>query len=329
MKIGILGAGAIGSLLGARLAAGGSDVTFIDLPERLTALRQQGLSVAAPDGGMLRLESPKLAARGEPLTLDVLVLAVKAYDVGACLSALPPVIGNRTSILTLQNGIPWWYFQRHRGALAGTTLRTVDPDGAIGGSIDPRRLIGCVAYPAASLRPDGVVEHVEGQRLPIGELDGSTSPRIQALSEALTAAGFRAPVLEDIRSEIWLKALGSLSVNPVSALTGATMAGICREPATREIIATMMQEAQAIAAALGVRLRVSLEQRLRGAERVGNHRTSMLQDLRHGRKLELDALVGAVLEIGDLLGLDAPLTRHVLALTRLLEVNRRTEGGAV
>lgn len=322
MKIGIVGAGAIGSLLGVRLALSGSDVTFIDLPLRLDALRADGLRVAGVDGSVLHLASPQLVPIGARLRTDVVILAVKAHDIAASLPAVTALLDEVTAVVTIQNGIPWWYFQRYSGPLAGTRLRSLDPTGAIAAAIDPRRIIGCVAYPAVTLRSDGTVEHVEGQRFPLGELDGAETPRIQALAAALVTAGFKAPVLQDIRAETWLKAWGNLSFNPVSALTGATMAEICQFAGTRAVVAAMMDEAQRIATGLGVRMRVTLEQRLVGAERVGQHKTSMLQDVERGRPLELDALVASVLEIGELLGIDTPVIRHVLALTRLLDIKR-------
>ena len=329
MRIGIVGAGAIGSLLGARLAVSGSDVTFIDLPPRLAALRKDGVRIVATDGSTVRLASPQLAECGqEVIALDAVILAVKAHDVAACLPALKVLLGEQTAVITIQNGIPWWYFERHAGPLAGTRLSSLDPDGSIAAAIDARRIIGCVAYPAAALASDGTVEHVEGQRFPLGEIDGATTPRVQAFAAAFTAAGFKSPVLEDIRAETWLKAWGNLSFNPVSALTGATMGEICQQPETRGLVVAMMREAQVIAEALGINFRVSLERRLAGAAQLGKHRTSMLQDLESGRRLELDALVGAVLEIGSLVGRDAPSIRLVYALTKLLDVNRRAAARA-
>jgi 2-dehydropantoate 2-reductase len=312
-------------VLGARLAVSGSDVIFIDLPARLDALRADGLRVTGADGSVLHLASPQLAHCGEVLRTDVVILAVKAQDIAASVPAVTALLNEDTAVVTIQNGIPWWYFQRYEGPLAGTRLHSLDPLGAITAAIDPRRIIGCIAYPAATLHPDGTVEHVEGQRFPIGELDGATTPRAQALAAALATAGFKAPVLQDIRAETWLKAWGNLSFNPVSVLTGATMAEICQFAGTRAVVAAMMQEAQQIAEGLGVRMRVTLEQRLAGAEKVGQHKTSMLQDLERRRPLELDALVGSVLEIGGLLGIDTPVIRHVYALVALLDLSRRSQ----
>jgi 2-dehydropantoate 2-reductase len=312
-------------VLGARLAVSGSDVTFIDLPARLDALRADGLRVIDADGSVLHLASPQLAHCGEVLRTDVVILAVKAQDIAASVPAVTALLNEDTAVVTIQNGIPWWYFQRYEGPLAGTRLHSLDPLGAITAAIDPRRIIGCIAYPAATLHPDGTVEHVEGQRFPIGELDGATTPRAQALAAALATAGFKAPVLQDIRAETWLKAWGNLSFNPVSVLTGATMAEICQFAGTRAVVAAMMKEAQQIAEGLGLRMRVTLEQRLAGAEKVGQHKTSMLQDLERRRPLELDALVGSVLEIGGLLGIDTPVIRHVYALVALLDLGRRSQ----
>jgi len=224
----------------------------------------------------------------------------------------------QTTIVTMQNGIPWWYFHKHAGEYEGMPVHSADPDGSIARSIDSGRIIGSVVYPAANLISPGVVQVVEGNRFTLGELDGSTSSRVQAISAALTQAGFKAPVISDIRSEIWLKLWGNLSFNPISALTHATLVDICQFPVTRELATQMMTEAQTIANKLGVTLRVSIERRIAGAEKVGAHKTSMLQDVEQGRPIELEALVGSVVELGTLTGTPTPYISSVYACASLL-----------
>jgi 2-dehydropantoate 2-reductase len=218
----------------------------------------------------------------------------------------------------MQNGIPFWYFHRHGGALAGSIVRSVDPDGAIAREIPIDCVIGCVVYPASELVAPGVVKHIEGDRFPVGELDGVATERVARVSETFARAGFKAPVLADIRAEIWLKLWGNLSFNPISALTRSTLVDICQYAPTRKLAAAMMTEAQAVAQKLGIAFRVDLEKRIAGAERVGKHKTSMLQDVEAGRSPEVDALVGAVIELGRLTKTPTPHIDAVYALTKLL-----------
>jgi 2-dehydropantoate 2-reductase len=218
----------------------------------------------------------------------------------------------------MQNGIPWWYFQRHGGPYDGTPVLAADPDGSIARAVDPERIIGTVVYPAAVLEAPGVVRVVEGKRFALGELDGSTTPRVQAIAARFIAAGFKAPISDNLRAEIWLKLLGNLAFNPISALTHATLQDLCRYPLTRELCVQMMTEAETIATKLGVAMRVGIERRIAGAEKVGAHKTSMLQDIEHGRPLEIEALVGAVIELGRLTGTPTPHIDAVYACTRLL-----------
>jgi 2-dehydropantoate 2-reductase len=226
-------------------------------------------------------------------------------------------------VVTAQNGIPWWYFFDTDEPLAGTQLRTVDPDGAIAGSIDTRRVVGCIVYPATRLLEPGVIEHVEGTRFSIGEPDGSRSERCQAIAAALVKAGLKAPIRTRIRPELWLKLLGNVAFNPISALTRATLVDIATQPETRATARAVMEEADSVARALGIELDIGVDQRLTGAEKVGAHKTSMLQDVESGRPLEVDALLGAVVEIGDLLGLELPHLRTLYACTQLLDLTLR------
>ncbi len=231
---------------------------------------------------------------------------------------MPKLYAPDTVVVTMQNGIPYWYFHQHGGELAGSTVRTVDPTGLIGRKIPAERVIGCVVYPASELIAPGVVKHIEGDRFPVGELDGSSSVRVAKVSQCFTEAGFKAPILDDIRAEIWLKLWGNLTFNPISALTRSTLLDICQYPPTRELAAAMMTEAQTIAHKLGITFRMGLEKRIAGAEKVGRHKTSMLQDVEAGRAPEIEALVGAVVELGRLTHTRTPHIDAVYALTTLL-----------
>ncbi len=320
MKIGVVGAGAIGGLVGARLALGGESVTLLDLPPVLEAIGRDGLRLIEPDGTDRVVRPARLAASGEDAgPQDVVFLAVKAHQLPEVATHLPAMTGPGTVFTTLQNGLPWWYFPRHGGPFEGHRIGCLDPRGGLAAAVPPECILGCVAYPASEVLAPGVIHHVEGDRFPVGELDGSESPRAAALAALLGQGGFRSRVLTDIRGEVWLKAVGSAAFNPLSALTGLTLAGICARPDTRARAMTLMQEAQAVAAALGVTLRVPLEKRLEGAAAVGHHRTSMLQDLEAGRPLELDALVFAVVELGRLAGVATPELERIYAEVSALE----------
>jgi 2-dehydropantoate 2-reductase len=318
MKIAIVGCGAIGGYVGARLALAGEDVTFLVRGANLAAVRCDGIT--------LLMNGTRQVARNVTATddyaaagpQDLVILAVKAHQLEAVATRVAHLFGRDTVVVTMQNGIPYWYFHRHGGELAGSIVRSVDPNGRITELIPGERVIGCVVYPAAELVAPGVVHHIEGERFPVGELDGSNSERVQRVSQCLTRAGFKSPVLEDIRAEIWLKLWGNLTFNPISALTRSTLVDICQFPATRQLAAAMMLEAQEVAAKLGIVFRVGLEKRIAGAERVGKHKTSMLQDLEAGRAPELEALVGSVMELGRLTGTRTPHIDTVYGLTHLL-----------
>jgi len=319
VKIAVIGAGAIGGLVGVKLALAGEDVTFIVRGANLDAIARNGMTLVASDGSEQVARNVRAtndyAAAGKQ---DIVILAMKAQQVEAVAESVPKLFGPETVVVTMQNGIPYWYFHRHGGDLAGSRITSVDPSGVIGRHVAAERVIGCVVYPASELTAPGVVRPIEGDRFPVGELDGSTSVRVQKVSDCFTRAGFKAPVLDNIRAEIWLKLWGNLTFNPISALSRATLVDICQYPLTRELAAAMMTEAQAVANKLGITFRVPLEKRIAGAEKVGKHKTSMLQDVEARRDLEVDALVGSVVALGRLTQTPTPHIDTVYALTKLL-----------
>ncbi|MGH9884483.1 MAG: 2-dehydropantoate 2-reductase, partial [bacterium] len=311
--------GAIGGYLGGWLAASGEDVTFIARGANLAAIRKNGMRVVAEDGkevvatGVAAHE--RMADAGEH---DVVLLTVKAHQVAAVADDLRHLCHKDTAIVTMQNGIPWWYFLEHGGQWGGHAVRSADPDGAINRAIAPERIIGSIVYPAATLVEPGVVHVVEGRRFTLGELNGKATSRVELISAVLSKAGFKAPVTDDIRGEIWLKIWGNLSFNPISALTGATLAGLLRYPLTRDLCIGMMKEAEAVAEKLGITFRVGIDRRIAGAEKVGEHKTSMLQDVEARKPLEIEALIGAVIELGQLTGVPTPRIEAVYACVSLL-----------
>jgi 2-dehydropantoate 2-reductase len=318
VKIAIVGCGAIGGYVGAKLALAGEAVTVLARGATLEAVRARGITLHKNGTTHVARNVTATADYADVGAQDVVILAVKAHQLPAVARQVPELFGPQTVVVTMQNGIPYWYFHRHGGALAGNIVRSVDPEGVISRLIPAERVLGCVVYPATELLEPGVVKHVEGDRFPIGELDGTHSERAERVSRCLTHAGFKAPVLEDIRAEVWLKLWGNLTFNPISALTRSTLADICQFPATRELAAAMMTEAQAIASKLGIAFRVPLERRIAGAEKVGHHKTSMLQDVEAGRAPELEALLGSVVELGRLTHTATPHIDAVYGLTHLL-----------
>ncbi|MEO6974903.1 MAG: 2-dehydropantoate 2-reductase [Gallionella sp.] len=326
MKICVVGAGAIGGMLGAKLALSGNEVTLILRGANLAAVQKNGLKLIEEDGKEL-LAHPIRATSviAEAGVQDVVILALKAHQVAAVAADLPALMHADTRVITMQNGIPWWYFHKLPGELGqryqGTPVRSVDPDGIIAKYIPVNRVIGSVVYPASEVISPGVIKVIEGNRFTLGEIDGSDTPSIRAISDAFKAAGFKTPISGDIRSEIWVKLWGNLSFNPISALTHATLEDICVFPGTRELAANMMREAQSIGEKLGVQFKVSLEKRINGAQAVGQHKTSMLQDVELGRPIELEALVGSVLELGRITETPTPNIDAVYALTSLLSKN--------
>lgn len=317
MRFAIVGAGAIGAFLGAMLAKSGEDVTLIARGPHLRAMQEHGVRVRGEIG---EFES-RPAATDDPAAVgavDVVVLTLKAHSLTAMAPRLAPLMKPETSVISAQNGIPWWYFYRHGGEWEGTHLESVDPGGVISRNIDPSRVIGCVVYPSTIIKEPGVVEHIEGTRFAIGEPDGSKSERCRKIADVFIKAGLRCPIRSDIRQDMWVKLMGNVAYNPISALTGATLVEIVRCPQTRELAAAIMAEAELVAKKLGIDMGISIEQRLKGAEKVGQHKTSMLQDVESGRPIELEAIVGAVVELGEKMDLFLPCTRTVYACAELL-----------
>lgn len=315
MKICILGAGAIGGYVGAQLKRAGADVSLIARGPHLAAMQENGLKLLKD--GEEHVVYPRCTS--DPAELgpqDYVLVCLKAHSVPAVVESMQPLLGANTAVVTAVNGIPYWYFHKDGSECEGRTLETIDPGGHQWNRLGPERAIGCVVYPATEVVEPGVIKHIYGDKFPLGEPDGSTSERIKSLSGMLEDAGLRAPVLERIRDEIWLKLWGNVSFNPISALTHETLEVIAGDPGTRAVAKAMMLEAQEIGERLGVNFRVDVERRINGARKVGAHKTSMLQDLEAGRPMEIDALVSAVQEMGLILGIPTPTIDTVLALVK-------------
>ena len=330
MKIAIIGAGAIGGYVGVKLALSGEDVTFIVRGANLEAIKKDGMKLIMEDGTEHVAKNVKATNDyDEAGPQDVVILALKAHQVDAVANDVPKLFGPDTVVVTMQNGIPFWYFHKHGGPHEGQRVQSVDPTGLVSAKIPAERILGCVVYPASALIAPGVVKHIEGDRFPIGELDGTVTERAQKVSEAFIRAGFKSPILENIRAEIWLKLWGNLSFNPISSLSHSTLVDICQYPLSRELAGNMMIEAQRIANKLGIEFRVPLEKRIRGAEKVGKHKTSMLQDVEAGRAPEIDALVGSVVELGRITNTATPHINSVYALVKLLAKTMEEQHGKV
>ncbi|MDB5317571.1 MAG: 2-dehydropantoate 2-reductase [Rhodospirillales bacterium] len=316
MRLCVFGAGAIGGLMAAKLAAKGDvEVTVIARGPHLAAMQERGLTLRS-EGQEIVTHPRCVATAAEAGPQDYVLVTLKANALPTAAAQIAPLIGPETAIVSAVNGIPWWYFHAQPGPHAGHRLRSVDPDGAVWALLPPERTIGCIVYPAAEVPEPGVVEHSYGDRFTLGEPDGSRTPRIMALSEALIAAGFKAPIRPKIRDELWVKLWGNLAFNPISALTGATLDVLTADPGQRGVARAMMLEAKAIGEALGVRFAIDVDKRIAGAAEVGAHKTSMLQDLERGRPMEIDALLGVIVELAELTGLSAPICAATLALVR-------------
>lgn len=317
MRICIFGAGAIGGYMAAKLVQAGADVSIVARGPHLAAIQAHGLTLIEEGAAPLTAPVRASASAAELGPQDYVIVTLKAHSVPAVVGAMQPLIGPQTTIVSGVNGVPWWYFHKHGGPLEGTRLTSIDPGNAQWDGFGPDRVLGCVVYPAAEVSEPGTIRHIEGNRFSLGEPDGSKSDRALALSQALTAAGLKAPVRPRLRDEIWIKLWGNLSFNPISALTHATLDVLCTDPGTRGVARRMMLEAQGIAEKLGVTFPIDVERRIDGGAAVGAHRTSMLQDLDAGRPMEIDALVGSVQELGRLTGTPTPTIDTVLALIAL------------
>src|SRR5271170_3241847 len=317
MKFLIAGAGAIGAYIGARMAQAGFDVTLFARGPHLRAMQAHGVQVKSAAGDFEA--RPRIVGSLEEAgPVDVVFLGVKAHSLPQLAPHLKAVLGADTTVVSTQNGIPWWYFQGFGGEWEGTHLERIDPGGTISAAIEGRRVIGSIIYFSTEIPAPGVIQHTEGNRISLGEPDGTRSDRCRRIAEALVASGLRCPVTTHIRQEIWVKLLGNASLNPVSALTGATVVQMVRDPGVSTVIRNIMLEVEAVSHKLGMELPISIDQRMAGAEKVGEHKTSMLQDLEAGRPMELEALVGAVVELGERLGLPMTSTRTVYNCTKLL-----------
>ena len=317
MRIAILGAGATGGFLGAKLAKSGAEVVLIARGPHLQAMREAGLRLTEADGEMtvpVEATDDLAAIRNS----DFVFVTLKAHSMPAMAAGIAANLGDKTAVVSAQNGIPWWYFQRHGGELDGIHLETVDPGGVIGRTIDPERVIGCIVYAATSVVGPGIVQHVEGERFSLGELDGSQTERIVALAGLLTGAGLKAPVQPRIRQELWVKLMGNAVFNPLSALTRASLGAMAESPVLAPVVRAAMEEVDAVASRLGITMPVSIDQRIRGAGRVGNHKTSMLQDLESGRPMEIDAITGSVVELAGRLGVPVPHLETIYASVKVL-----------
>jgi 2-dehydropantoate 2-reductase len=317
MKVLIAGAGAIGAYIGARMAQAGFDVTLFARGPHLRAMQEHGVRVKTTEGDFVA--HPTIASSLEEVgPVDVVFLGVKAHGLPELAPRLEPVLGPDTTVVSTQNGIPWWYFQGFGGQWEGLRLERVDPGGVISSAIEARRVVGSIVYLATEITEPGVIQHIEGNRITLGEPDGSRSDRLRRIAEMLIASGLRCPITVRLRQEIWVKVLGNASLNPVSALTRATIVQMVRDPDVCSVVRNIMQEVEAVSHRLGVELPISIDQRIAGAEKVGEHKTSMLQDLEAGRPMEFEPLVGAIVELGERVGLPMAVTRTVYNCTKLL-----------
>lgn len=313
----VVGAGAIGAYVGASIARAGGKVTLIARGAHAAAMRERGVTVLS-ERGDFHVQCTTHDDPNEAGVFDCVIIALKANQIIPMLPAIKRMCHDQTRIVAMQNGIPWWYFQHHGGALEGLVLQSVDPGGQLAAAFDPDRVIGCVIYSSTEIESPGVIRHIEGTRYALGRPDGAVDGPLEEISAAFIAGGLKAPIESDLRAQIWVKLLGNAALNPISALTRRTLAGMLRDPAIEGLVREIMEECAALATALGIELPVSIEKRIDGARRVGEHKTSMLQDVERGRPLELDCMTGAVVELGTILGIPTPATRHVHTLAVML-----------
>ena len=311
MKFAVAGAGAIGAYIGAKMARAGHDVTLFARGAHCRVMQERGVRVLSPEGDFE--VHPRVVDGLDAVgTVDVVFLAVKAHSLPALAPQLPLLFGPETAVVSMQNGIPWWYFT------GADRLETIDPGGVISSAIEARRVVGSIVYLSTEIAEPGVIRHNESTRITLGEPEGARSDRCRAISEALARAGLRAPITTHIRQEIWVKLMGNIAFNPISALTGATLVRIARHPEASRLVRAMMAETEAVARKLGIEMPITIDQRVAGAEKVGEHKTSMLQDLEAGRPMELEALAGSVVELGERVDLPMPYLRTVYSCARLL-----------
>ena len=319
MKVCIVGAGAIGGYMAVRIANAGHNVSVIARGPHLAAIKDRGMKLIEENDEFVAENLTATEFVGELGPMDVVLLALKAHQIVPIVNDMSVLLGPNTVIVTLQNGIPWWYFQNFSGDYANRVVETVDPGGLLFNSIDPDRLIGCIAYPATTISKPGVIQHIEGNRFPVGELSGMKTERVQMVSDLFAESGFKSRNIDDIRSEIWLKLWGNLTFNPISALTHSTLVDICQFPLTRQLVVTMMTEAQTVGERLGAHFRIPMEKRIAGAESVGKHKTSMLQDVEAGKPIEIESMLGAVIELAEVTGVQTPTLRAIYACVSLLD----------
>jgi 2-dehydropantoate 2-reductase len=317
MKFLIVGAGAIGAYIGARMARAGFDVTLFARGAHLKAMQEHGVRVKSAEGDF-EVRPRIVGSLEEAGSADVVFLGVKAHSLPQLAPQLKPVIGPETTVVSTQNGIPWWYFQGFGGEWEGLRLERIDPGGIISAAIEARRVVGSIVYFSTEVIAPGIIQHTDGNRISLGEPDGARTDRCRRIAEALVASGLRCPITTHIRQEIWVKIMGNASLNPVSALTRSTLVQMVRDPGAAQVIRNIMQEVEAVSRKLGMELPVSIDQRMAGAEKVGEHKTSMLQDLEAGRPMELEALVGSVVELGEKVNVPMPFTRTVYSCAKLL-----------
>ena len=324
MKVCVVGAGAIGGYMAIRIASIGHEVSVVARGPHLAAIKANGMKLI--EGGQETIAQDLNATDNisDLCPQDLVLMALKAHQIEPIVDNLSSVMSSETVMVTLQNGIPWWYFQNFAGPYTNRPVLSVDPHRKLFDGIDPDCLIGCIAYPATTISEPGVVRHIEGNRFPVGELDGQESERVQRVSTLFEEAGFKSRILDDIRSEIWLKLWGNLTFNPISALTHSTLEDICRFPLTRELSANMMIEAQTIGERLGAHFRVPMEKRIAGAEAVGSHKTSMLQDVEQGKPLEIEGMLGAVIDLAALTNIEVPTLKAIYACVSLLDQTVQT-----
>jgi 2-dehydropantoate 2-reductase len=318
MKFAVLGAGAIGAYAGAALSRGGADVTLIARGAHLAAMAEHGVRVLSPRGDFTAhpRATDDLAAVA---AADVVFVALKAYSLAEIAPRLGKLLAPGAATIWAQNGLPWWYFQSLPALVGGAGLESVDPDGVIAGSIRPEHNVGCVAYCSTEIIEAGVIRHIEGTRFTLGEPDGSKSERCGLISAAFAAGGLRAPVEARLRDQIWLKLVGNVAFNPITALTRATLGELGTLPEMHDLLRAIFKECAAVAGGLGITFPVSLDRRLEAGLAVGAHKTSMLQDLEAGKRLELDCMTGAIVELAERLNIDVPHVRTVHACAKLLD----------